>query len=206
MISMDTKKIHVAGFSLIFLVIAASRIFATTSMQETIYYVSGFGFLALLSLIFVIAIPLFVKYLRSSFTAYLMANRRWIGIYVFIFALLHVLAVYNSLFGWDINAIVNGPNAPFLALGSLAFLILASMTATSNDASVRILGRRWKKLHMLVYVALALILVHSYNIGLVFMSNDAVALGVIAIAVIIVALKLRMTLAARFGAQPKQPL
>ncbi|MBI4014407.1 MAG: ferric reductase-like transmembrane domain-containing protein [Candidatus Aenigmarchaeota archaeon] len=200
---MDTKKIHVAGFLLIAMTVVAARVLAPSPPEESVYLASGFGFLSLLSLIFVLAIPIFVKYAGSPLTAYLLANRRWLGIYVFIFALLHVLVVYNFFFGWDVSKMINNTNAPFIALGSMAFLILASMTATSNNASVRILGRNWKRLHMLIYVALAMILVHSYSVGLVFMSNRALSAVVIALAATVVAIKAAMKLAAW---QSKQPL
>lgn len=200
---MNEKNIHIAGFFLIFTVVAVAT---TSPEQESVYLASGFGFLALLSVIFILAIPLAAKYARSPLTAYLMANRRWIGIYSFIFALLHVLIVYNSFFGWDVSKIVNNPGAPFLAMGSLAFLILASMTATSNDASVRVLGRNWKRLHLLVYAVVALILVHAYNLGAVFMSNRIIATFTIVAATIVVALRMRAKLAAQRSVPPEQPL
>jgi len=42
---------------------------------------------------------------------------------------------------------------PYITVGMATFLILLSLAVTSNRFSVRRLGRRWQKLHRLVYVA-----------------------------------------------------
>lgn len=50
----------------------------------------------------------------------------------------------------------------FLAAGTLATLVLVPMVVTSNRASMRALGRDWKKLHRLVYVVIALVGLHLF--------------------------------------------
>jgi methionine sulfoxide reductase heme-binding subunit len=45
------------------------------------------------------------------------------------------------------------PVAPFLLLGALALLILTALALTSHRRAMRWLGRRWKRLHRLVYLA-----------------------------------------------------
>jgi sulfoxide reductase heme-binding subunit YedZ len=47
-----------------------------------------------------------------------------------------------------------------LLTGWIAFLIFAALAITSNDASVRLLKRGWKKLHMLVYLGALLTFAH----------------------------------------------
>ena len=48
----------------------------------------------------------------------------------------------------------------FLALGTLAALLLAPLMLTSNVWSQKRLGRYWKRLHLLVYPILAILVVH----------------------------------------------
>src|SRR5438105_6860477 len=55
----------------------------------------------------------------------------------------------------------NVADFPFQALGFAALIILLLMAATSHDFWLRNLsGPAWKRLHMLVYVAYALLVAH----------------------------------------------
>jgi sulfoxide reductase heme-binding subunit YedZ len=48
---------------------------------------------------------------------------------------------------------------PFITMGFLAFVLMLPLAATSTDAMMRRLGRRWSSLHRLVYaIAVASIL------------------------------------------------
>lgn len=49
---------------------------------------------------------------------------------------------------------------PYILLGVLGWLILAALAATSGRRAVRLLGRRWKPLHRLAYLAAVLALLH----------------------------------------------
>ncbi len=191
---MDGKlKIHITAVALVLFILAAGNVLGDSAQKRNVLYVSGFGFLAVLSLLFVFSIPLLFRFRRNALTAYLRSNIRWIGIYVFVFALIHIALVFNFFFGWDINNVLNNPNSLFLILGSLAFLILAAMAATSTDWAVRALGRHWKTLHNLGFVALVLVIVHSFKIGLVFMSQMAIAAAVIVLGAFFVVQKIRHT-------------
>lgn len=149
-------------------------------------YVSSFGFMALVSIMFVLVIPLLAKFIRSGFTASLLANRRWIGLFAFFFAVIHVVLVYQFFFNWDI---AKAAENPFRNLGTASIIILALMAATSNDAAVRKMGKNWKRLHLLIYVVLVFIVIHSFNLGQIFMSNETVKYSVVFAAVIIILIK-----------------
>ncbi len=191
---MDGKlKIHMTAVALVLFILAAGNALAKSTQQRNVLYVSGFGFLAVLSLLFVFSIPLLFRFRRNALTAYLRSNIRWIGIYVFVFALIHIALVFNFFFGWDISKLTQNPNSLFLALGTLAFLILAAMAATSTDWAMRTLGRHWKTLHNLGFVALILVLVHSFKLGLVFMSQMTVAAVIILLGAFFVVQKIRHT-------------
>jgi len=49
---------------------------------------------------------------------------------------------------------------PYITVGFLSFLILLVLAATSFDTAQRHLGRRWKSLHRLVYIAGMLAILH----------------------------------------------
>jgi nitrite reductase/ring-hydroxylating ferredoxin subunit/DMSO/TMAO reductase YedYZ heme-binding membrane subunit len=102
----------------------------------------------------------------------LLYNRRHLGVTMFCVALLHgsfALVQYHA-FG-DRNPFVSLltadgdwsrlSNFPFQPFGAAALLILFTMAATSHDFWLHNLSAPvWKALHMLVYVAWALLLVH----------------------------------------------
>ena len=47
-----------------------------------------------------------------------------------------------------------------LRTGWIAYLVFIALAVTSNDVSVRALGRKWRKLHRLVYAAAVLTYLH----------------------------------------------
>ncbi len=148
--------------------------------------VSGFGFAALAFLAFVLALPLIVGKFRGDFTINLLKNRRSLGVFTFILALTHVSLVMNFFAAWNFLEIFGKFE---LILGFAAFLILLSMALTSTDWAVRKLGRNWKRLHSLVYIAIILIVIHSSLIGVIIMTNQIVKFSVIAIVGILIAVK-----------------
>ena len=79
----------------------------------------------------------------------------------------------------------------FTILGAVAFLILTAMAITSNNASARILGRNWKRLHYLIYVALILIIIHSFNIGQIFLESTIIKIIVGALIVLLIIVKIK---------------
>jgi len=58
---------------------------------------------------------------------------------------------------WDIA------KRPFILVGFSAFVLLTALAATSFNRAVRALGgRRWQRLHRLVYVVAALAVLHFF--------------------------------------------
>lgn len=102
----------------------------------------------------------------------LLYNRRHAGVTLFLLALIHsvlVVATYHA--GGDTNPIlsifVSSPltgsvaGVPFQPFGFMALVILFLMAATSHDFWLANLSPPvWKSLHMLVYVAYALLVLH----------------------------------------------
>lgn len=88
---------------------------------------------------------------RAGLTRY----RRMLGLFAFAYACLHVASYVglDQFFAWpEIWADI--VKRRYITVGAATFLILALLAATSPKGMVRRLGgRRWKKLHRLVYVA-----------------------------------------------------
>lgn len=161
--------IHIIAIILIAINFSAG--FFVPAEQQVLVWVSSFGLLALLSLMFTLLIPTIRKKWKG-----LTGKGRVIGLWTFVFVIIHVTLVFNFLFQWDIFKVIENP---FRILGLVAFFILLTMALTSNKTSVRKLGRKWKWLHRLAYVALLLLILHSFNVGAIFMKNDQVR-GIVA--------------------------
>ncbi len=90
--------------------------------------------------------------------------RRLIGLTAFWYALLHFLSYLifdQSLSVPDIAADI--AKHPWVLLGFAAFLMLVPLAITSTKGWVRRLGgKRWQRLHRLVYLATAAGLVHYF--------------------------------------------
>lgn len=87
--------------------------------------------------------------------------RRTLGLFSLFYAVLHfiiymvfLLELRWSEIGSDIV------ERPYITVGFTALLILVAMGITSTRGMMRRLGRRWKQLHQLVYLASLLALLH----------------------------------------------
>ncbi len=185
----EKTLIQLIGASIILLILLAGQFFEPE--KQITAYVSAFGYLSLISLIFVIALPLIARIWRNPIAFKAVANRRWIGIFTFIFAAVHVFLVSNFFFSWNLLPILTDPNYFFLLLGAVAFLILAAMAATSNDFSVKSLGANWKRLQLLIYPATLLVLIHFINAGQIFAKESAIVAATVALLAIVLILKFK---------------
>ena len=94
---------------------------------------------------------------------WLQTRRRYIGIAAFCYATLHTIFYLRET--GSVELAVLDLAEMDLAMGWLAFALLAVLAATSNNISVRLLGRRWKVLQRAAYVAAALTALHWYLIN-----------------------------------------
>lgn len=87
--------------------------------------------------------------------------RRSFGLLAFGYACLHLLIYLVLDQSLDAAAILeDAGERPYVSAGLFAFLCLLPLAATSTRAMVRRLGRRWKPLHRLAYVAAGAAVVH----------------------------------------------
>lgn len=120
--------------------------------------------------------------LRSALRA-----RRALGLYAFGFAAAHLLVFVGVDYGFDLVLIRADSLAekPYILVGAAALLILLPLALTSTRGWMRRLGRNWRTLHRLVYVAAVLVAVHYVWIGKVVTPGSAVAAGVVALLLIL---------------------
>ncbi len=103
--------------------------------------------------------PLRLLMPRQRWTAWLVQQRRYLGVATFAYAVPHMVA-YLVRLSDDAARIVAEGLEPGMLTGWIAMLIFLALAVTSNNASVRKLGRRWKSLHRLVYVGALLTFLH----------------------------------------------
>lgn len=90
--------------------------------------------------------------------------RRMLGLYVFFYATLHWFAYAWLDMGLNVAALLDDVvKRPFILVGTLSWLILLALAATSFDRAVRVLGgRRWRNLHRSVYAVAVLAILHFW--------------------------------------------
>ncbi|UJW81414.1 sulfite oxidase heme-binding subunit YedZ [Hydrogenophaga sp. SL48] len=90
--------------------------------------------------------------------------RRMLGLFVFFYASLHWLAYVWFDQGFDWAAVLaDVPKRPFILVGTLAWLLLLALTATSFNRAMRAMGaKRWQMLHRAVYAVAALAILHFF--------------------------------------------
>jgi sulfoxide reductase heme-binding subunit YedZ len=107
---------------------------------------------------------------RLSGWRIVLQERRTLGLLAFLYASLH-LSIYAFLdqgigsgdaspavqWGYLVEDIAE---RPYITVGFATFLVLAVLAATSTRGMTRRLGRRWKPLHRIVYVAGAGAVIH----------------------------------------------
>lgn len=110
-----------------------------------------------------LCIALAVTPVRVVFAVPALARfRRMLGLYVFFYAVLHMLCYAWFDMAFDVPDILRDiTKRPFILMGSLALLLLAALAATSFNQAIRWLGgKRWQALHRSVYAVAVLAMLH----------------------------------------------
>jgi len=90
--------------------------------------------------------------------------RRMVGLFVYFYAVLHLLsyAWFDMGFVW-VDVVKDIPKRPFILVGFTAWLALTLLALTSFDRAVKWLGgKTWRRLHRSVYAVAALALLHFF--------------------------------------------
>ena len=89
--------------------------------------------------------------------------RRMLGLFAFSYAFTHFATylVLDHFFDWQAigKDIVK---RPYVTAGFTAFVIMLPLALTSTAGMIRRLGKRWQKLHRLIYVAALAGVIHFY--------------------------------------------
>ncbi|HEV3050462.1 MAG TPA: protein-methionine-sulfoxide reductase heme-binding subunit MsrQ [Longimicrobium sp.] len=115
------------------------------------------GFATLLMLMCTLAVS---PVRRLTGWNWLAPARRTLGLCAFLYVSLH-LSTYlvDQGFAWT-YIVEDVAERPYVTAGFTAFLLLLPLALTSTKASIRRLGKRWQKLHRLVYLAAGLGVLH----------------------------------------------
>jgi len=155
--------------------------------------------LGLLGLQFLL-IGLAVTPLRRFTGINLIRFRRAVGLLAFYYIAMHLLT-WLVLDIRDPSRIwTDIVKRPYITIGMVGFALLVPLAITSNNASVRRLKARWRKLHWLVYPAALLGAVHFVMLRKGWQVEPLVYL-----AVVVALLALRVKLPRRSGQHPVRP-
>lgn len=111
-----------------------------------------------------LVITLAVTPLRDWFNMpWLVQLRRMVGLYAFFYVVMHFLTwlILDQGLYWA-GILEDIGKRPFITLGFAALLLLIPLAVTSTNGMMRRLGRRWKKLHRVVYLICLLAVWHYY--------------------------------------------
>jgi sulfoxide reductase heme-binding subunit YedZ len=122
-------------------------------------YLHWTGELAAQLLIVTLAVtPLRLAFPEARWVRWLMVRRRYLGIATFQYSFLHAVAYLGR--EASLQPVVDDALTLAIGTGWIALAIFVLLAVTSNDASVRLLRRGWKRLHRTVYLAAALTFAH----------------------------------------------
>ncbi|HUD73928.1 MAG TPA: protein-methionine-sulfoxide reductase heme-binding subunit MsrQ [Terracidiphilus sp.] len=126
----------------------------------TITFATGLATLRLLT------ISLAITPLRrlSPRLGWLIKFRRLLGLFAFFYATLHLLTYVALYAGFDVNAMLADiAKRRYITAGVAAWLLLLPLAATSTNWAIRKLGgKRWNRLHKLVYLAAVCGVIHYW--------------------------------------------
>ena len=96
--------------------------------------------------------------------SWLVKFRRLLGLFAFFYASLHLLTYIALYAGFDLNTMATDiAKRRFITMGVAAWLLLLPLAATSTTWAIRKLGgKRWDRLHKLVYVATVCGVIHYW--------------------------------------------
>ncbi len=113
-----------------------------------------------------LAITLAITPLRrlSPRLNWLIKFRRLLGLFAFFYATLHMLTYVALYSGFNVNAMLaDVTRRRFITMGVAAYLLLLPLALTSTTWAIRKLGgKRWNRLHKLVYIAAICGVIHYW--------------------------------------------
>jgi sulfoxide reductase heme-binding subunit YedZ len=90
--------------------------------------------------------------------------RRMLGLFAFFYGVLHfsTYLVLDQFFDWA-NILKDISKRPYITMGFSALVLMTPLAVTSTDAMLKRLGgKRWRRLHRLVYLITAAGVIHFW--------------------------------------------
>lgn len=96
--------------------------------------------------------------------SWLIRFRRPLGLFAFFYGTLHLLTWVALYTGFDVHAMLADiAKRRFVTMGMAAWLLLLPLALTSTNWAIRKLGgKRWNRLHKLIYVAVICGVIHYW--------------------------------------------
>jgi sulfoxide reductase heme-binding subunit YedZ len=120
------------------------------------------GYTALVLLIISLAVTPVRKLIPKL--SWLIKFRRLLGLFAFFYGTVHMLAWVALYSGFNVQQMADDlTKRRFIWIGMITYLLLVPLAATSTNWSIRKLGgKRWARLHSLVYVAAICGIIHYW--------------------------------------------
>src|SRR6267143_5140355 len=118
----------------------------------------------MLTLIFLLLSLAFTPLRKITGANWLVKFRRMIGLFAFFYGSLHLLTYVAFDRFFNLKSIpADVVKRPFITIGMAAFFLMAPLAITSTNKMVKRLGgKRWNRLHKLVYLAGAAGVLHYW--------------------------------------------
>lgn len=136
-----------------------------------------YGFLSVGYLYLVLSIgPLYTVVPGLPLGNLVFKARPALGVCSFLLAALHsFIGFFKLLDGFAGLGFLTADYQLNLSLASVALLVLAAMALTSNTYSIKLLGKFWKRLHNLVFLAGVFVVIHVLALGAHFVNTGSLA-------------------------------
>ncbi len=158
------KKLFFLGYVsiLVFLLLSIYLTYTQSIFEPVIYGIGKkFGQLSLLLLALIVTPGILGRFrLEIPISRIITAYRRQLGITTFLLSFSHFMIVRGIYYLLKILPF-SPLSPPFQIFGSLSLSIFFFMFLTSNNLSVKKLGKWWKRMQRFIYLALWLLVIHT---------------------------------------------
>ena len=148
-------------------IVLYAKIQTSIPIQQQGLLIKSFANTSVLFLYFtLLASPLYATFPKLPLRAVYIKARKALGVSAFFFGLFHALmAFFISIGGFSGLANITGIYLTSIILGAISLFILTILAITSLKYCIKKLGKYWKPLHRMAYIAGILILIHATIMG-----------------------------------------
>ncbi|MEO8501573.1 MAG: protein-methionine-sulfoxide reductase heme-binding subunit MsrQ, partial [Vicinamibacteria bacterium] len=156
-----TASLLPAGYAIFGLasdILRGTRIFGSNPVKEGEHFLGDW---ILRFLVLTLAVTPLRQMLNWNWLA---KHRRTLGLFAFAYGCMHWLVYILLDIQLDVNELVTDViKRPYILIGSLGLLLMLPLAVTSTKKMIaRLGGKRWNRLHKLVYVSAVLGVIHFW--------------------------------------------